>query len=53
MLGLSRKKPMAIFLEEVGIEVDLKFVNWEETKFLQHKSVIAKFVKLKEMLRDL
>ena len=27
MLGLSRKTPMAIFLEEVGIEVDLKFVN--------------------------
>ena len=27
MLGLSRKTPMAVFLEEVGIEIDLKFVN--------------------------
>merc|ERR1719471_484059 len=27
MLGLSRKTPMSVFLEEVGIEIDLKFVN--------------------------
>ncbi len=27
MLGLSKKTPMALVLDAVGIEVDLKFVN--------------------------
>jgi hypothetical protein len=27
LLGLSKKTPMAIFLQEIGLEVDLKFAN--------------------------